>query len=144
MAVLLDVNVLLALSWDRHVHHEPAHRNFAELTSWSTTPITETGLVRLLMTEAVVGRRVSGQAAIAQLRAVRAVPGWRWLPDAASPAESSIDDRVLMGRRQVTDLHLVDLAAANGMTLATFDAGIRDSVHPDDRRWIDVWSWRRR
>lgn len=40
---LLDVNVLLALMWDQHVHHTRARRTFASLTSFATTPITEAG-----------------------------------------------------------------------------------------------------
>ena len=137
--MLLDVNVLLALSWDRHVHHAAAHARFRELDEWCTTAVTESGLVRLLMTEAVVGRRVSGGEALAQLRAMRGVPGWRHLVDGTSLADSAVDTRVLMGRRQVTDLHLVNLAASHGVQLATFDADLHDWLVPDDRRWVQVW-----
>ncbi|MEQ6896100.1 TA system VapC family ribonuclease toxin [Microbacterium sp. KR10-403] len=140
MTMLLDVNVLFALSWDRHVHHAAAHTRFATLGTWYTTPVTEAGLLRLLLTEAVVGRRVTGAEAMGQLAAIRTVPGWRFLPDDATLADPIIDTRVLMGRRQVTDLHLVNLAAAHGVTLATFDAAIPDSLVPTDRRWVDIWS----
>ena len=46
---LLDVNVLLALCDPMHVHHEAAHRWFAEKGSqaWATCPITENGFVRI-------------------------------------------------------------------------------------------------
>ncbi len=138
--MLLDVNVLLALSWDQHVHHGTAHRRFAELEAWSTCPVTESGLVRLLLTESVVGRRVTGAEALEQLAAVRSAPGWSFVSDGGSLADPAIDLRVLMGRRQVTDLHLVNLAAINGMRLATFDAGLRDALVPADRTWVDVWS----
>lgn len=138
--MLLDVNVLLALSWDRHVHHGVAHERFADLESWSTCPVTESGLLRLLMTEQVVGRRVTGSEALGQLEAMHSVPGWSFLPDSTSLTSAHIDTRVLMGRRQVTDLHLVSLAAANGLELATFDAALRDSLVPDDRRWVSVWT----
>ncbi|SJM63692.1 TA system VapC family ribonuclease toxin [Gulosibacter sp. 10] len=138
--MLLDVNVLLALTWDQHIHHRVAHERFAELEGWSTCPVTESGLLRLLMTEQVVGRAVSGDEALGQLEAMRRVPGWNFLVDSTSLAEPRIDTRVLMGRRQVTDLQLVNLAASNGTMLATFDAGLRASLVPDDQRWIDVWS----
>ncbi|GAA1091799.1 TA system VapC family ribonuclease toxin [Tsukamurella spumae] len=137
--MLLDVNVLLALSWDQHVHHVAAHEQFAGLGEWMTCPTTESGLVRLLLTEKVVGRKVSGSEALAQLAAIRAVPGWAFLEDATSLVTSRIDTRVLMGRRQVTDLHLVDLAATNGVRLATFDGALRDSLAPADRQWVEVW-----
>jgi toxin-antitoxin system PIN domain toxin len=138
--MLLDVNVLLALTWDQHVHHEVAHARFAELDRWSTCPITEAGLVRLLLTEQVVGRKVTGAEALGQLEAIRRVPGWSFLADLGSLATPLIDTRVLMGRRQMTDLQLVNLAAENGVTLATFDAGLRESLVPGDRLWVDVWS----
>ena len=138
--MLLDVNVLLALSWDQHVHHRLAHVRFAGLDSWFTCSITETGLLRLLLTSAVVGRNVSGQEALGQLEAIRQVPGWGFLPDTSSLASTAVDTRVLMGRRQVTDLHLAGLAAAHGTRLATFDAGLRDSLVPADRPLVDVWS----
>lgn len=138
--MLLDVNVLLALSWDQHIHHAAAHANFAELDSWSTCPATEAGLLRLLLTEQVVGRAVSGTEALGQLSAIRTVPGWRFLGDSTFLADPVIDTRVLMGRRQVTDLQLVNLAASHQTQLATFDAGLRDSLVPGDQRWVRVWS----
>ncbi len=138
--MLLDVNVLLALAWDQHIHHEIAHERFAELDNWSTCPVTEAGLLRLLLTRQVVGRQVSGAEAIGQLQAMRRVPGWSFISDSVSLAAPSIDMRVLMGRRQVTDLQLVNLAAANNTTLATFDATLRASLVPEDQRWVSVWS----
>ena len=136
---LFDVNVLLALSWDQHVHHSAAHERFAEVDSWMTCPTTESGLVRLLLTEKVVGRKVSGGEALAQLAAIRAAPGWSFLGDTATLAHPVIDTRVLMGRRQVSDLQLVNLAAANSVRLVTFDGALRDSLVPADRGWVEVW-----
>ncbi|PRI11869.1 TA system VapC family ribonuclease toxin [Leucobacter massiliensis] len=138
--MLLDVNVLLALTWDQHVHHAAAHTSFARLGQWSTCPATEAGLLRLLLTEQVVGRRVSGAEALAQLAAIRRVRGWTFLHDTGTLAEARIDTRVLMGRRQVTDLWLVNLAASHETRLATFDASLRDSLVPEDRRHVEVWS----
>lgn len=138
--MLLDVNVLLALTWDQHVHHHVAHERFAELDAWSTCSVTEAGLLRLLLTERVVGRKVSGAEALSQLSAIRGVPGWGFLEDAASLADPLVDTRVLMGRRQVTDLQLVNLAASHDVRLATFDAAVRDSLAPVDQRWVSTWS----
>lgn len=137
--MLLDVNVLLALSWDQHIHHTAAHARFAELSVWSTCPATESGLLRLLLTRQVVGRAVTGAEALGQLEAIRRVPGWTFLSDTASLAEPMIDTRVLMGRRQVTDLQLVNLAAIHDTRLATFDAGLRQSLVPADQGLVDVW-----
>ncbi len=140
-AALLDVNVLIAMVWDQHVHHGAARRNFASVAGrWATTSVTESGLVRLLLTPAVVGRTVSANEALAILRGIRSVPGWTWWPDDASFADSVIDLSVLMGRRQVTDLHLVDLAARRGGHVVTFDARLRSALVPADRDRVVVWS----
>lgn len=138
--MLLDVNVLLALSWDQHVHHRVAQQRFTKLDTWFTSSTTEAGLVRLLLTELVVGRKVTGTEALGHLAAIRQVPGWGFLPHTSSLASPSIDTRVLMGRRQVTDLQLINLAAAHDTRLATFDAALKDALVPADQHWVDVWS----
>lgn len=137
--MLLDVNVLLALTWDQHIHHRIAHDRFAELSTWSTCPVTEAGLLRLLLTEQVVGRTVTGSEALSQLTAIREAPGWSFVPDSASLAAPAIDTRVLMGRKQVTDLQLVNLAASHDLQLATFDASLAASLMPEDQHLVSVW-----
>ncbi len=97
-------------------------------------------MLRLLPTEQVVGRKVSGGEALGQLKAMRSVAGWSFLAESTSLAVPLIDTRVLMGQRQVTDLQLVNLAAANDTTLATFDAALQTSLVPDDQHWVNVWS----
>ena len=48
--ILLDVNALVALFDEAHVHHEAAHAWFQDRRSdmWVTCPITENGLLRIL------------------------------------------------------------------------------------------------
>ena len=45
---LLDVNVLIALAWPNHVHHELSLRWFKEQQprGWATCPATQTGFVQ--------------------------------------------------------------------------------------------------
>ncbi|MFW6598580.1 hypothetical protein ACQBAU_08515 [Propionibacteriaceae bacterium Y2011] len=92
------------------------------------------------MTPQVVGRAVSGAEALAQLDAIRHVAGWAFLNDDSSFADRRIDLRVLMGRRQVTDLHLVGLAARHKVRMATFDPALRESAAPADRAHVEVWT----
>ena len=140
-AVLLDVNTLLALVWDQHVHHQAAWRHFEQLDGgYATTPVTESGLVRLLLTRAVVGREVSAAEALGALRGIRSQPAWVWVDDDASLDTAVIDVRVLVGRREVTDLHLVDLAARHEMRLATFGSSLERCLAPADRRHVTVWT----
>lgn len=137
---LLDVNVLMALSWDGHVHHDQAHERFAAVGSWSTTPITELGLLRLMLTEAVTGRAVHASEAFAQVRALREADGWSWIADDVSPAMWHVAQGNPRGRRQVTDLQLVNIAAANDCMLATFDEGILHVLRPSERHLVEIWS----
>lgn len=46
---LLDVNVLVALFFPDHVHHDLAHDWFADHRhlGWATCPLTENGLIRV-------------------------------------------------------------------------------------------------
>lgn len=137
---LLDVNVLLALSWSDHIHHDLAHERFATTEAWGTTPMTELGLLRLMMTESVIGRPVRAADALEQVRALRRADGWSFIADDVSPTAWSVAGGSLRGHRQVTDLHLVNVAAANDSVLATFDVGIQRSVRPNERRFVEVWA----
>ncbi len=49
MTRLLDVNVLIALTWPHHVHHNAAKSWFAGVrgNGWTTCPLTEAGFVRV-------------------------------------------------------------------------------------------------
>jgi hypothetical protein len=89
LPTLLDVNVLLALVWDHHIHHGSAHRHFRAVASdFATSPVTEIGLVRLLLTPSVTGRAVSPAEALGTLNALRTQPGWQ-----CSPGAEVIDGR---------------------------------------------------
>jgi len=136
---LLDANVLVALALDTHVHHRAAHEALqASSWPWATTPLTESALVRLLLNRAVTGADFTGRQVLTQLTAMRRHPRWVFLPDDTSPVAAPIDLSVLVGFRQVTDLHLVGLAARHGAVLATFDAAILPVLAPEDRRHVEV------
>jgi len=134
---LLDVNVLIALTWPQHVHHQRAHDWLASHPGRvATTPVTESAFVRLSMNPRVVGSPVSAAEALALLDALRAHPDHRFVEDGSSLADPSIDLRRLAGHGQVTDLHLVNLCATAGLRLATLDAALIAALEPEDRRHI--------
>lgn len=124
MTVLLDANVLVALTIPSHVHH-------AAVTDWiaaddfgfATCPITEGSLVRLVVRE-------HGSAIAAQLllRELAKSPRHEFRVDDVSYAEVRVSG--VIGHRQVTDAYLAQLCRANGLNLATFDAGLA-SLHDD-------------
>lgn len=136
---LLDVNVLIALAWPQHVHHDRAHRWFDRVEQpWATTPVTEAGFVRLTINPNVVGERIPASQAIAALEVIRQIPLHVFIPDEATFAEPSISLDRLASPRQVTDLHLVNLAARVEAVLATLDRGISEALIPSDRMHVFV------
>lgn len=128
---LLDVNVLIALAWPSHIHHRRAHTWWASITRWATTPITESAFVRLSTNRTVVGTSISVSEARSTLRAIREAPGHTFIADDTSLATPSIDLSRVATSSQVTDAHLVNIAASNKAVLATMDAGILKLLSPD-------------
>lgn len=133
---LLDVNVLVALFDPRHVHHESAHRWFDDVESFATTALTEAAFVRLVSNPNVSGQ--SCATALEILGKVRAMDSHAFVPDDSSLAVPAISTQPLVGYRQVTDFHLVNLAAAHGLTFATFDAKLQRSLADADRRHVHM------
>jgi toxin-antitoxin system PIN domain toxin len=134
---LLDVNVLLALSLPTHQHHGPATGWFSQGHEWATTPLTESAYVRLLTNPRVVGYEISAAQAIGALRTMRQTSGHTFLPDPSSLADPTVDLGPIAGTKQVTDFHLLNLAALSGLLLATFDESLSRSLGAD-RRHVQV------
>jgi toxin-antitoxin system PIN domain toxin len=130
---LPDVNVLVALFVRHHAHHRTALAWWRESAACGSTPVTESGLVRLLVNPSVAGRNTSPAAALAALRSWRSHPRARFLPDDTSLAEPQVDLSGLVGQRQVTDLHLLNLAARHDARLVTFDTRLAPTLQPADR-----------
>lgn len=137
---LLDVNVLVALSLPTHQHHAAATRWLAEGAGWGTTPLTETAYVRLMTNPRVTGYEIAASRVVAALEQMRSLPTHRFIPDSSSLAEPVIDLSWLAGPSQVTDFHLLNLAAANDVQLATFDGSLGRAIAPADRRHLHVLS----
>ncbi|HEX7299463.1 MAG TPA: TA system VapC family ribonuclease toxin [Solirubrobacteraceae bacterium] len=121
---LLDVNALVALAWDSHVHHAAMRAWFAahRAGGWATCPVTESGFVRVSSNAKVLPSPIGVAAARGVLSALRALEGHRFLADDVSLADSDVPD--IVGHRQVTDAHLLTLARRQRMALLTFDAAI--------------------
>ncbi|WP_168207526.1 TA system VapC family ribonuclease toxin [Microlunatus elymi] len=138
MTYLLDVNVLIALTHPGHVHHNAAHAWMDTVGAWATTPITESGFVRLLMNPRIAGREVTGAEAIELLRGVRGRDGHSFIGDESSLADAAIGLDMLVGTKQVTDLHLVNLAKINELVFATFDGRIVQWLSAEERAGVEV------
>lgn len=133
---LLDVNVLVALAAPQHVHHGRAHDWFSSIDAWATSPVTESAFLRLLTNVAVVGVQVPMAQALEMLQQLHADPTHAFIPDDASFASPRVGLERLTSSRDVTDVHLVDLAARSGNLLATLDRSIAGLLADEDRRHV--------
>jgi toxin-antitoxin system PIN domain toxin len=126
-AVLLDVNVLVAIAWPNHVHHAIARSWFLDHRSdgWATCPVTESGFVRISSNVKAIPAAVSPAAAIEMLVRLRRQPGHAFWPDDVSLTDQSdVPRQRLISHTQVTDAHLLALARRRGGRIATFDRGL--------------------
>jgi toxin-antitoxin system PIN domain toxin len=121
---LLDVNALVALAWDSHIHHVRMREWFAANASqgWATCPITESAFVRVSTNPKVLPSPIGMADARHVLASLRGADGHRFLSDDVSLVDDDVP--TIVGHRQVTDAHLLTLARRRGVRLVTFDAAI--------------------
>jgi toxin-antitoxin system PIN domain toxin len=123
---LLDVNLLVALFDPDHIHHELAHDWFSDnrLEGWATCPITENGLVRVLVNPRYGSPVSTVSAVVERLHKFRASGHHEFWPDELSICGSWFKSSSARGHRQLTDVYLLALAQKNGGRLATFDQSV--------------------
>ncbi len=122
---LLDANVLIALAWPVHIHHQAARRWFAahRAQGWATCSFTETAFVRISSNPRVFASAAGVPEALQALQALRNLPAHEFLNDQVSLIGSPFRP-FIVHHQQVTDAHLLTLAHSNGSRLVTFDQGI--------------------
>ncbi len=120
---LLDVNALVALAWDAHVHHETVSAWFDRRAGpWATCPISEAGFVRISSNPKVVAGALGVDQVRSVLRDLRAVGEHRFLGNDVSMTDPDLPR--ILGHRQVTDVVLLVVARRAGVPLVTFDTGL--------------------
>jgi uncharacterized protein len=125
---LLDLNILTALLWPAHEHHEAAHRWFGDRADarWATCPLTQLGFVRIVSNPAFSRDALSPAAAAVLLAENLAHPAHEfWTESLQVPATIKGMEFGLQGYRQLTDAYLLGLASHRKSVLATFDRGLR-------------------
>ena len=134
MIYLLDVNVL-------YVFHQPRHADFQRVSRWlerhsplsfATCPMTQAGMLRLLMQRNQGFDRYEMHEAREALRSLVDRRGQEYWPDEPSnlDAASSLFKR-MQGHRQITDAYLLGLAKHHGGKLATLDQAIPSLAGPE-------------
>lgn len=127
-AALLDINILTALLWPTHEHHDVAHRWFAGRADapWATCSLTQLGFVRIVSNPAFSRDALSPTDALALLRDNFAHPAHEfWIDDVQVPAAVKAMNARAQGYKQLTDAYLLALAHRRKGVLATFDRGLR-------------------
>jgi uncharacterized protein len=126
MRVLFDVNVLIAIVDEEHVHHWVAHEWWAanRADGWATCPLTENGLARI-MSQSRYKNRVTTTFAIDLLAEQVAEGDHAFWPDDISLSDGArFDPSHILGPNQITDVYLLALAVKNGGRLATLDRSV--------------------
>ena len=115
-AVLLDANVLIALSVAGHEHHSRVRAWFGASRRFATCPSTQGSLIRYLV------RVASTEHALVAMKLLSANPRHEFWPDDEPYADTTLEG--VFGHRQVTDAYLAAAAARRNTAIATFDAGL--------------------
>jgi uncharacterized protein len=121
MIVLLDANILIALSQPDHEHHAKANRWFskAPFKKFATCPLTQLALVRISMQ---LESKLSFAEASRLLCAFTEHPLHQFWPDDMGVAE--VAGPRIVGHRQLTDSYLAALCRKHFAKLATLDHGL--------------------
>jgi predicted nucleic acid-binding protein len=125
MIYLLDVNVLLAMSYAKHVHHTRAERWLDSLqtndvsVNLATCSITELGFVRIACSKADFAESV--RVAQEDLKRLKTEKLFIFLDDGLGANRLP---RWVERPKHVTDGHLLELASVHRGPLVTLDEGI--------------------
>ena len=136
MIFLLDLNLLLALAWPSHVHHDIAHDWFRQNAApgWATCPVTQLGFIRLSSNPAFTSDAVSPAEAHVLLGAMTGMEGHEFCADDIDCASGSFATGLRMtGHRQVTDAYLLSLARTRAGCLATLDRRMNRLLPANER-----------
>ena len=124
MRLLLDVNVLVALLDEAHIHHGVAQNLIAQpKLKIATCALTENGVLRVLN---LPGYSTYGPAGFEAVRAQLAqlcqdTDHQFWSSEVTLRDDKKIDWSRVMGHNQITDIYLLALAVQQGGALATLD-----------------------
>ena len=130
MRALLDINVLLALLDQQHIHHRRA-RGWLEAESeagWASCAITQNGFVRII-SQPGYPNSITPKAAIDLLSAATSTDYHEFWPCSVSLLDpEEVDRSRVHSHRQVTDAYLLALAADARGRFVTFDHSVSQTA----------------
>lgn len=124
---LLDVNVLVALFFPEHVHHDIAHDWFGEHRQhgWATCPVTENGFIRVASQQPTETGLIRAADAVDHLARFCSDPHHQRWNDVVSLSDPNLFAPEFVGsHRHITDVYLLGLAVHLKGALLTFDRSI--------------------
>jgi toxin-antitoxin system PIN domain toxin len=117
---LLDVNLLMALLWQNHEHHQRAREWFRSIGQFATCPVSQLGFARI-SSHPLLGYGMGPDQAFSVLRQFLGDRRHRFIPDDLSCEDRIVRTDLIKGANQVTDRYLVALARQHKIGLATLD-----------------------
>jgi uncharacterized protein len=127
---LLDVNLLMALLWENHEHHQTARAWLRHSSKFATCPLTQLGFARI-SSHAMLGYGMSPEQAFQVLRGLLSDTRHRFIPDDLSCADRILRTDLIGTANQVSDYYLIALARQHGLALATFDVALAKAFHSE-------------
>jgi uncharacterized protein len=125
-ANLLDVNVLVAMTWPSHEAHDKVQRWLSQHhEKWATCPFTQAGFVRLISNPAFSPSALTPGDALRLLESNLAHPAHQFWPDDLTllQAIGGFNPKIV-GHQQVTDAYLLGLAIHKKGKLVTLDRAL--------------------
>ncbi len=144
MKYLLDVNVLMAITWPTHIFHEKAQSWFLDAASegWATSPVTESGFIRLSSNPLIVSEVVTPNTCAGVLESLKNVGKHEFVVDKVGLAAELATSQVLLsGYRQVSDAHLALIAKMNQCIFVTLDSGAAELARRLGTESLFVGTW---
>jgi hypothetical protein len=126
MRALLDINVLIALLDEDHVHHGRARAWLAERRTmgWASCPLTQSGCIRIMSQPGYPNALPISDVMERLGRATAHRSHELWPADISLLDSALVDGSRIHGPRQVTDVYLLALALKHGGCFATFDGAV--------------------
>lgn len=126
MRALLDVNVLIALHDQDHVHHAQAASWLASNAShgWASCPLTQNGCLRIMAQPAYPGAQPLALLTAMLQRSTASDFHVLWVNDISLLDGARFNHSWLHHHKQLTDVYLLGLAVKNKGRMVTFDQRI--------------------
>ena len=126
MRALLDLNVLISLIDDHHLHYVKAHGWWAQNRphGWASCPLTQNGFLRILSQPSYNAPLPLSEAFRLLCEATEADDHAFWPDDISLLDHQHINRERILGPQQLTDIYLLALAVKHDGRLVTFDRAI--------------------